>query len=65
MVGGGKKMQCCSESCFYFTGSAHGRILVSEDSETWRNDTSPNLTFDQLHEKLKLAMQREKLLKVQ
>ncbi|XP_027674855.2 TRAF family member-associated NF-kappa-B activator isoform X2 [Chelonia mydas] len=46
-------------------GSAHGRILVSEDSETWRNDTSPNLTFDQLHEKLKLAMQREKLLKEQ
>ncbi|XP_053900278.1 TRAF family member-associated NF-kappa-B activator isoform X1 [Malaclemys terrapin pileata] len=46
-------------------GSAHGHVLVPEDSETWRNDTSPNLTFDQLHEKLKLAMQREKLLKDQ
>lgn len=46
-------------------GSAHGHVLVPEDSETWRNDTSPNLTFDQLHEKLKLAMQREKLLKEQ
>ncbi|KAM7153988.1 TRAF family member-associated NF-kappa-B activator [Macrochelys suwanniensis] len=46
-------------------GNAHGHVLVPEDSETWRNDTSPNLTFDQLHEKLKLAMQREKLVKEQ
>ncbi|XP_032659452.1 TRAF family member-associated NF-kappa-B activator isoform X2 [Chelonoidis abingdonii] len=46
-------------------GSAYGHVLVPEDTETWRNDTSPNLSFDQLHEKLKLAMQREKLLKEQ
>ncbi|XP_067405474.1 TRAF family member-associated NF-kappa-B activator isoform X2 [Emydura macquarii macquarii] len=46
-------------------GGAHGHVLVPEDSETQRNDTFPNLTFDQLHEKLKLAMQREKLLKEQ
>uniref|UniRef100_A0A8C8RI07 TRAF family member associated NFKB activator n=1 Tax=Pelusios castaneus TaxID=367368 RepID=A0A8C8RI07_9SAUR len=46
-------------------GSAHGHVLLPEDSETQRDDTSPNLTFDQLHEKLKLAMQREKLLKEQ
>ncbi|XP_006114896.1 TRAF family member-associated NF-kappa-B activator isoform X2 [Pelodiscus sinensis] len=46
-------------------GSTHGHVLVPEDSETWRNDTSPNLPFDQLHDKLKLAMQREKLLKEQ
>uniref|UniRef100_K7F8Z7 TRAF family member associated NFKB activator n=1 Tax=Pelodiscus sinensis TaxID=13735 RepID=K7F8Z7_PELSI len=45
-------------------GSTHGHVLVPEDSETWRNDTSPNLPFDQLHDKLKLAMQREKLLKI-
>uniref|UniRef100_A0A8C8RH60 TRAF family member associated NFKB activator n=1 Tax=Pelusios castaneus TaxID=367368 RepID=A0A8C8RH60_9SAUR len=45
-------------------GSAHGHVLLPEDSETQRDDTSPNLTFDQLHEKLKLAMQREKLLKI-
>ncbi|XP_074857141.1 TRAF family member-associated NF-kappa-B activator isoform X2 [Carettochelys insculpta] len=46
-------------------GSAHGNVLIPEDSETWKNDTSPNLTFDQLYEKLKLAVQREKVLKEQ
>uniref|UniRef100_A0A8D0HD26 TRAF family member associated NFKB activator n=1 Tax=Sphenodon punctatus TaxID=8508 RepID=A0A8D0HD26_SPHPU len=45
-------------------GNIHVHAPVSEDSETGRNGTL-NLTFDQLHEKLKFAMQREKLLKEQ
>ncbi|XP_019409867.1 PREDICTED: TRAF family member-associated NF-kappa-B activator isoform X1 [Crocodylus porosus] len=45
-------------------GNAHGYVLP-EDPETKRNDISLNLTFDQLYEKLNLAMQREKFLKEQ
>ncbi|XP_008117344.2 TRAF family member-associated NF-kappa-B activator [Anolis carolinensis] len=41
------------------------KVTVPEDSETRRNGTLPNLDCDQLREKLKLAMQREKLLKEQ
>ncbi|XP_061464641.1 TRAF family member-associated NF-kappa-B activator isoform X2 [Rhineura floridana] len=45
--------------------NAHDHVPVPEDSETRRNGTLLDLNSDQLHEKLKSAMQREKLLKEQ
>ncbi|XP_066468181.1 TRAF family member-associated NF-kappa-B activator isoform X2 [Tiliqua scincoides] len=45
--------------------NAHDQVPVLEDSETRRNGTLLNLNVDQLHEKLKSALQREKLLKEQ
>ncbi|KAM6459221.1 TRAF family member-associated NF-kappa-B activator isoform 6-T13 [Liasis olivaceus] len=41
----------------------HSQVPVHEDSETRRNGTLLNSDSDELQEKLKLAMQREKLLK--
>ncbi|XP_062972553.1 TRAF family member-associated NF-kappa-B activator [Elgaria multicarinata webbii] len=45
--------------------NAYDQVPVPEDGEARRNGTLLNLDSDQLHEKLKLAMQREKLLKEQ
>ncbi|XP_007427628.1 TRAF family member-associated NF-kappa-B activator isoform X1 [Python bivittatus] len=43
----------------------HSQVPVHEDSETRRNGTLLNSDSDELQEKLKLAVQREKLLKEQ
>ncbi|KAM3853740.1 LOW QUALITY PROTEIN: TRAF family member-associated NF-kappa-B activator [Vipera latastei] len=43
--------------------NTHSQVPVHEDNEMRRNGTLLNSDFDQLQEKLKLAMQRERLLK--
>lgn len=48
----------------YFTVNPHDPLPEPEDCETRRNGTLVNLNSDQLHEKLKSAMQREKFLLV-
>lgn len=45
--------------------NTNDQVPLLEDSETRRNGTLLNLNVDQLHEKLKSALQREKLLKEQ
>ncbi|ETE71245.1 TRAF family member-associated NF-kappa-B activator [Ophiophagus hannah] len=45
--------------------NTQNQVPVHEDNEMRRNGTLLNSDFDQLHEKLKLAMQKEKLLKEQ
>ncbi|XP_034282059.1 TRAF family member-associated NF-kappa-B activator isoform X2 [Pantherophis guttatus] len=45
--------------------NTQSQVPVHEDNEMPRNGTLLNSDFDQLQEKLKLAMQREKLLKEQ
>ncbi|XP_015285124.1 PREDICTED: TRAF family member-associated NF-kappa-B activator isoform X2 [Gekko japonicus] len=45
--------------------NTHDPVPVPDDNEIRRNGTLLNLDCDQLHEKLKLAMQREKRLKEQ
>ncbi|XP_070813084.1 TRAF family member-associated NF-kappa-B activator isoform X2 [Pituophis catenifer annectens] len=45
--------------------NTQSQVPVHEDNEMRRNGTLLNSDFDQLQEKLKLAMQREKLLKEQ
>ncbi|KAJ7345715.1 hypothetical protein JRQ81_001665, partial [Phrynocephalus forsythii] len=45
--------------------NAYDQVALPEDSETGSNGTLLNLDPHQLHEKLKLAMQREKHLKEQ
>ncbi|KAJ6660838.1 hypothetical protein lerEdw1_017464 [Lerista edwardsae] len=45
--------------------NTHDQVPLLEDSETRRNGTLLNLNVDQLHEKLKSALQREKHLKEQ
>uniref|UniRef100_A0A8D0EF26 TRAF family member associated NFKB activator n=1 Tax=Salvator merianae TaxID=96440 RepID=A0A8D0EF26_SALMN len=45
--------------------NAPAQTPLAEDTEARRNGTLLNLNADQLHEKLKVAMQREKLLKEQ
>ncbi|XP_054826996.1 TRAF family member-associated NF-kappa-B activator isoform X2 [Eublepharis macularius] len=45
--------------------NTHEPVPVPEDSEIIRNGTLLNLNSEQLHEKLKLAIHREKLLKEQ
>lgn len=49
---------------FYFAVNTLDAVPVPEDNEIRRNGTLLNLNCDQLHEKLKLATQREKRLKV-
>ncbi|XP_044273535.1 TRAF family member-associated NF-kappa-B activator isoform X1 [Varanus komodoensis] len=45
--------------------NACSQLPVPEDGEARRNGTLPNVECDQLHEKLRLALQREKFLKEQ
>uniref|UniRef100_A0A2D4HRS5 UBZ1-type domain-containing protein n=1 Tax=Micrurus lemniscatus lemniscatus TaxID=129467 RepID=A0A2D4HRS5_MICLE len=45
--------------------NTQSQVQVHEDNEMRKNGTLVNSDFDQLHEKLKLAMQKEKLLKEQ
>ncbi|XP_048341786.1 TRAF family member-associated NF-kappa-B activator isoform X2 [Sphaerodactylus townsendi] len=45
--------------------NTHDPVPVPDDNEIRRNGTLLNLNYDQLHEKLKLATQREKHLKEQ
>ncbi|XP_032067233.1 TRAF family member-associated NF-kappa-B activator isoform X2 [Thamnophis elegans] len=46
-------------------GNTQSQVPVHEDNDMRRNGTLLNSDFDQLQEQLKLAMQREKLLKEQ